>query len=576
MTTYSADEIYGFARAAGFSADQATTMTAIALAESGGHGDAHATSGEDSRGLWQINMAAHATTFGSVDLYDPISNAKAAYEVSNHGQDISPWTTTHGDANARYITFESQAHAAAAAYGDPSNLGVWSGTDGYGHHLAAGGDGGLPAHAPTTFDLTDDAQHHVDPTQAHGATADGDHFAAHSVEGFLVHALAQDGDKYVFGHEVDLNDHNPNTFDCSELVQWAAHQAGVDVADGSWLQYAQAHTAGTTMTVADALHTPGALLFSFSSDPLTSGGRPEHAHVAISLGDGRTIEANSPKNGVGIFSAGKDGARFQYAASIPGLDYANAHALSADQLINEALHPQDVATLDTTHTVADHLATDHPPADLTTTPVDAHPIVEPAPAPAPVHIDPNSPDTDHDGLTDSMEAHLGTDAHNVDTDHDGLSDAYEVAVSHTDPLHADSDHDGLSDSMELALGLDPNSRDTDHDGHLDSEGYFADGPDSDHDGLSDALEAILGTASDHIDSDGDGFSDAIEFQAGSDPLNADMHPDLQAAGLGGGGDLHATHSVVSEHVDDHHDLQLATVDTVGVTHNDPNAVSDDD
>jgi hypothetical protein len=46
MTTYSADEIYGFARAAGFSADQATTMTAIALAESGGNVDAHATQGE--------------------------------------------------------------------------------------------------------------------------------------------------------------------------------------------------------------------------------------------------------------------------------------------------------------------------------------------------------------------------------------------------------------------------------------------------------------------------------------------------------------------------------------------------
>ena len=96
MTTYSADEIYGFARAAGFTADQATTMTAVALAESGGNVDAHATHGEDSRGLWQINMNAHASTFGSVDLYDPIANAKAAYVVSNHGQDISPWTTTPG------------------------------------------------------------------------------------------------------------------------------------------------------------------------------------------------------------------------------------------------------------------------------------------------------------------------------------------------------------------------------------------------------------------------------------------------------------------------------------------------
>jgi cell wall-associated NlpC family hydrolase len=570
MTTYSADEIYGFARAAGFSADQATTMTAIALAESGGNVDAHATQGEDSRGLWQINMAAHSATMSSVDLYDPIANAKAAYEVSRHGQDISPWTVTHGETNARYLAFEAQAHAAAAAYGDPGNLGVWSGTEGYGHPIAAGSDGGPDAHSPTSFDLTDDATHHDDQTQAHG-DSDGDHYAIRTAEDFLHHAVAQDGDKYVFGHEVDLSDDNPATFDCSELVQWAAHQAGVDVPDGSWLQYAQMHQMGTTMSVEQALHTPGALLFSFSSDPLAGTGRPEHAHVAISLGDGRTIEANSPKNGVGIFSAGTNGNRFQYAATIPGIDYSNAHDLSVDELINDALHPEATAVLASTQSLGDRVLPDRPNP---TAPVDDHPTVE---EPAPPPVDPNSPDTDHDGLTDSIEAHLGTDATNVDTDHDGLSDAYEIAIAHTDALRADSDHDGLGDSMELALGLDPNARDSDQDGHLDSEGYFTDGPDSDNDGLSDALEAILGTASDRIDTDGDGFSDSIEFTAGTDSLDANIHPDLQPAGMGGDGDLHATHDPLDTHADDdHHDLQLATVDTIGVTHNDPNAIADDD
>jgi hypothetical protein len=331
---------------------------------------------------------------------------------------------------------------------------------------------------------------------------------------------------------------------------------------------------GTTMTVADALHTPGALLFSFSSDPLAGTGRPEHAHVAISLGDGRTIEANSPKNGVGIFSAGVDGSRFQYAATIPGINYADVQHVNVDELINEALHPQDAAL--EAHTTDDHSVsiTGHAVADPTA-PVDPQHIVAGEPPPTP--IDPNSPDTDHDGLTDSLEARLGTDAHNVDSDHDGLSDAYEISVSHTDALHADSDHDGLSDSMELALGLDPNARDTDHDGHVDSEGYYADGPDTDHDGLSDALEAILGTAADRIDSDGDGFSDAIEFEAGTDAMNADTHPGLQADGMGGDGDLHAVHTGVGVQLDDdHHDLQLATADHGGVTQFDPNAVADDD
>ena len=64
------------------------------------------------------------------------------------------------------------------------------------------------------------------------------------------------------------------------------------------------------------MHTPGALLFSFSSEPVPGGGRPNHAHVAISLGDGRTIEARGKSYGVGTFNAAN---RFQWAAIVPGL-----------------------------------------------------------------------------------------------------------------------------------------------------------------------------------------------------------------------------------------------------------------
>src|SRR5262249_20494311 len=39
-----------------------------------------------------------------------------------------------------------------------------------------------------------------------------------TVGDFLNAALAQKGDRYVFGAETNLNDKNPNTFDCSELV----------------------------------------------------------------------------------------------------------------------------------------------------------------------------------------------------------------------------------------------------------------------------------------------------------------------------------------------------------------------
>ena len=69
-----------------------------------------------------------------------------------------------------------------------------------------------------------------------------------------------------------------------------------------------------TITPEEAAQTPGALLFSFSSKPTPTGGRPSQAHVAISLGNGRTIEAQSPATGVDTFEVGD---RFQYGALLP-------------------------------------------------------------------------------------------------------------------------------------------------------------------------------------------------------------------------------------------------------------------
>jgi cell wall-associated NlpC family hydrolase len=133
---------------------------------------------------------------------------------------------------------------------------------------------------------------------------------------FLQNALAQAGDPYVWGASANPADPNPKAFDCSELVRWAAQRAGVDLPDGSWLQYLQLKQQGATIPVAQALQTPGALLFSFSHEPTPGGGRPSQAHVAISLGNGRTIEARGRSYGVGSFDAGN---RFEYAAVVPGL-----------------------------------------------------------------------------------------------------------------------------------------------------------------------------------------------------------------------------------------------------------------
>lgn len=96
-----------YAQSVGFGGDSLIIAVAIALAESiGGHPMAHNTTGRDnSYGLWQINM------YGSLgpsrlkslglrsyeDLFDPATNARAAYIISGGGKDFGSWTTyTHG------------------------------------------------------------------------------------------------------------------------------------------------------------------------------------------------------------------------------------------------------------------------------------------------------------------------------------------------------------------------------------------------------------------------------------------------------------------------------------------------
>jgi cell wall-associated NlpC family hydrolase len=464
MATYSAQQIYGFARAAGFSPDQAVTMTAIALAESGGRSSAHNPHGEDSRGLWQVNLDAHSGWAGGMDLYDPLTNARAAFKISRGGEDISPWTTTHGGDDARYVQFKQEAQSAAAAYGEGNNLGMWNGTDGYGDRVAAG-DPDRPGASDFAFTLAGGE----DP-----ATAGGD---PGTLKGFLDAAMSQTGDEYIFGAEASTSDANPDAFDCSELVQWAAGRVGIDMPDGSWLQYLELERQGKVIPVEEAINTPGALLFSFSSDPSEGGGRPSSAHVAISLGNGETIEARGRAYGVGSFEASEQ--RFQYAAVIPGLTSGGGATAALAAAATPTLPP----------------------------------------------LDPNSPDSDRDGLTDSLEGRLGLAASETDSDADDLSDAYELLKTHTDPTKADTDRDGLADAIELALGFDPTKADSDHDGRIDAA---APSPeleiDTDRDGITDALEKAFGSDWKKVDSDGDGFTDGLEYQGGFELLDPASNP----------------------------------------------------
>ena len=283
-------------------------MTAIALAESGGNPGAHNPNGEDSRGLWQINMSPQANGNApwaqQLDLYDPVDNARAAVggvparrrHRTVDGDPRRPWQPLPGVPGRGLAAARGLRRDRHRQLRRPGQLRL----AGRARRASAASDPPPPLPPPDIEELP---------------TGPGD------INRFLEVALAQSGDRYEMNVVADQNDPDPDVFDCSELVEWAAAQVDVDVGTASYLQYLDMKNASALVDVQQALDTPGALLFTFSNEPVPGGGRPSKAHVAISLGDGRVIEARSTRDGVGVFNAGD---RFNYAAFIPGMDYANA------------------------------------------------------------------------------------------------------------------------------------------------------------------------------------------------------------------------------------------------------------
>jgi cell wall-associated NlpC family hydrolase len=138
---------------------------------------------------------------------------------------------------------------------------------------------------------------------------------------FLQIAMQQKGKPYVYGAHTQPTDVDPPAFDCSELTKWAAAQSGITIPDGATAQYLQLRDQGRTMSVEEALRTPGALLFHFGYEPKDLGDIPADGHVAISVGDGKhTIEARGRKYGTGIFDAtGERAGFFNRAGMIAGM-----------------------------------------------------------------------------------------------------------------------------------------------------------------------------------------------------------------------------------------------------------------
>lgn len=86
----------------GFRGEAHRTAWLVAMRESHGgplsHND-NASTGDNSYGLFQINMRGSLGTARRVkyrlqhnrDLFNPVTNAKVAYAMSNHGRDFGAW-----------------------------------------------------------------------------------------------------------------------------------------------------------------------------------------------------------------------------------------------------------------------------------------------------------------------------------------------------------------------------------------------------------------------------------------------------------------------------------------------------
>lgn len=147
------------------------------------------------------------------------------------------------------------------------------------------------------------------------STTQGTYGSSPTAQAFLQTALAQQGKQYIYGADPSPTNANPTAFDCEGLTKWAAARVGIDIPAGATFQYRYVEQHGTTMSVDQALHTPGALLFHFGTDPNT--GVPADGHVGISVGDGvHVMEAKGHAYGTNVFA---DASHFNYAGMIPGM-----------------------------------------------------------------------------------------------------------------------------------------------------------------------------------------------------------------------------------------------------------------
>jgi len=134
------------------------------------------------------------------------------------------------------------------------------------------------------------------------------------------------GEPYVLGALVPKDDANyKGPWDCAEFVSWLYYQTfGIlygcadnsgnphtaDAYSGYWSR--DANTLGHIITIEEAKSTPGAAI-------LRLAGNGEVGHIAVSDGNGGTVEAHGKEDG--IVNSVVDGRRWDMGVLVPGVAY---------------------------------------------------------------------------------------------------------------------------------------------------------------------------------------------------------------------------------------------------------------
>jgi hypothetical protein len=134
------------------------------------------------------------------------------------------------------------------------------------------------------------------------------------------------GEPYLFGAKVPKNDANyKGPWNCTEFVSWLYYQTfnilygcvddhgdpgGPDAYSSCWAR--DARTLGQIITVEQAKATPGAAILRFA-------GNGDVGHIAVSDGNGGTVEAHGKTDG--ITNSVVDGRRWDMGILVPGVTY---------------------------------------------------------------------------------------------------------------------------------------------------------------------------------------------------------------------------------------------------------------